>query len=74
MLSAVSRALELVGDRVSPGDRGAIEQCAAKVRQALNSGDRNALKSANDELDAATQDLAAMVLDAVLPPKQKVDS
>lgn len=68
MLSAVNRALELVGDQVSPNEKQAIEQRAANVRQALNSGDRNALKRANDELDAATQDLAAMVLETVLPP------
>lgn len=69
MLAAVSRALEQVGDQISPNERRAIEECTASVREALNSDDRNALKRANDALDAATQDLAAMVLDTVLPEK-----
>jgi molecular chaperone DnaK len=67
MLSAMKTALQVVGDRISPDDRHSIEQCAADVRQALQSGDRQALKRANDALDAATQGLAAMVLEILMP-------
>ena len=69
MLSAVDRALAVVGDTISPNDRQMIGQCVKEVRQALESGDRNALKRANDALDAATQELAALVLDTLLRSK-----
>ena len=69
MLSAVDRALAVVSDEISPNDRKIIGQCVRDVRQALQSGDRNALKRANDALDAATQELAALVLDTLLRPK-----
>ena len=67
MLSAVDKAWAVVGDRISPEERAAIDQCATKVRAALQSSDRQALKRANEELDAATQHLAAMVLELLMP-------
>jgi molecular chaperone DnaK len=67
MLSAVDKALGLAGEKVSVVDREHIEHCATEVRQALESGDRHKLKRANNALDAATQDLAAMILEKVIP-------
>jgi len=69
MLAATAKALAIAGDRFSPGERDKIEECITRVREALNSGDRQALKRANDELDAATQVLAAMVLEVLMPNK-----
>jgi molecular chaperone DnaK len=67
MLSSTDKALDLVGERIPPNERQLIEQCAANVRQALVSKDRARLKQANDALDAATQGLASMVLEVLLP-------
>jgi molecular chaperone DnaK len=69
MLAALDKALPLVGDRLSAPEKTRIEQCAADVRAALLSEDRQRLKQATDALDSATQDLAAMVLQLVLPEK-----
>jgi molecular chaperone DnaK len=66
MLSALDKALTLAGEKVSAADREHIEHCATEVRQALESGDRHKLKSANNALDAATQDLAAIILEKVI--------
>ena len=67
MLSALQKAMPLAGERISPDEKNRIERCAADVRSALESGDRQALKQATDALDAATQDLAAVVLQMVMP-------
>lgn len=69
MLAAMTKALAIAGDRISPNERKEIEEYATRVREALDSGDRQALKRANDELDAATQGLAAMVLEVLMPNK-----
>ena len=69
MLAAMDKALGLVGDRVSAGEREILDGCAARVREALRSSDRQALKRANDELDAATQGLAAMVVESLIAGK-----
>ncbi|MFL6515158.1 MAG: molecular chaperone DnaK [Chthoniobacterales bacterium] len=67
MLGATEKAFGIVADRLSPNDRSRIEQCVAEVRAALATGDRQTLKKANEALDAATQDLAAMVLQILMP-------
>jgi molecular chaperone DnaK len=67
MLSALDKALGLAGEKISVVDREHIKHCATEVRQALESGDRHKLKRANNALDAATQDLAAMILEKVIP-------
>jgi molecular chaperone DnaK len=69
MLAALDKALPLVGDRLDPAGKAKIERCAAEVRSALLTEDRQRLKQAADALDEATQDLAAMVLQIVLPEK-----
>ncbi len=67
MLGAMEKALSIVGHKIGPGERAILDQRAAEVREALASGDRQRLKRANDALDAATQDLAAMVIDTLMP-------
>jgi len=67
MLAAVDKAWAVVGGRISAEERRTIDDCAAKVRNALQAGDRQTLKRANEELDAATQRLAAMVLEVLMP-------
>ena len=66
MLSAVEKAWIVVGDRIDKEERETIDKCASGVRQALAAGDRQALKRANESLDAATQHLAAMVVESVM--------
>ena len=67
MLSAVEKALPLAGEKIDAVQRQQIERCALDVRKALDAGDGNALKRANNALDAATQDLAAVILEKVVP-------
>lgn len=67
MLSALDNALPLAGDRIGADEKREIEQYAADVRLALKTSDRQALKRATDGLDAATQNLATIVLQMVMP-------
>jgi molecular chaperone DnaK len=71
MLAAMDKAMGLAGDRLEPNERETIRRCAADVGEALKSGDRHALKRANDALDAATQGLAALVLEVVMQSPQE---
>jgi molecular chaperone DnaK len=71
MLGAMDKALAIAGDRISVEERQLVEKCAADVRHALDSSDRNALKRANEALDAATQHLAAMMLETLLSDPAK---
>jgi molecular chaperone DnaK len=66
MLAAMDKAIGMVGERISANERRMLEECASRVREALRSGDRQALKRANDELDAATQGLAAMIVESLI--------
>jgi molecular chaperone DnaK len=66
MLGAMDKALAIAGNRISVDERQLVEKCADEVRHALHSGDRNALKRANEALDAATQHLAAVVVETLL--------
>jgi len=74
MLAATEKALGIVADRILPNDRARIEQCVAEVRSALATEDRQTLKKANEALDAATQDLAAMVLQILMPDQSEVNN
>jgi hypothetical protein len=71
MLAAMDKAFAVAGDRISAGERQAVDKYAEEVRRALGSGDRNSLKRANEALDAATQDLAAMVLEVLLADQSR---
>jgi len=64
LLPAVDAALTQFGDAVSEDERSAILTAAEKVRTSLNSPehDAKALKSANQELDDATQELAVRLV------------
>jgi molecular chaperone DnaK len=66
MLSAVEKALPLAGHQLAPGERDRIEGMAAAVRAALQRHETPRLKAANAALDAATQDLAALILEQAM--------
>jgi len=62
MLRAVDSAFAQIGDAIEPAEKEKIEEAAKAVRQALKTHDARKLKSANDALDEATQDLAAAIV------------
>ncbi|MFN2623533.1 MAG: molecular chaperone DnaK [Chthoniobacterales bacterium] len=66
MLRAVGAAFEQVGDAIDPAEKDKIEGAARAVRQALETHDARKLKSANDALDEATQDLAAALVERAM--------
>jgi molecular chaperone DnaK len=70
MLSAVSTALELTGDKIDILEREKILGLAEEVRRAMEAGDRHQLKQANEALDGATQHLAAVVLEKAIGDEQ----
>ena len=63
LLPAVETALEAVGEQISPEERKAIEQSAAKLRALLemNPPPLAELQAANTQLDECTQNLAAVL-------------
>ena len=66
MLSAVNTALELAGDKIDMLEHKKILGFAEEVRRAMASEDRHQLNPANEALDAATQHLAAVVLEKAM--------
>ena len=66
LLPAVDQAMALAGDALEEGERVAIDSAKADVRKALESGDSARLKEANATLDAATQTLAALVMEQAM--------
>ena len=62
MLRAVDAAFAQMGDAIDPAEKEKIEAAARAARQALETHDARKLKSANDALDEATQDLAATIV------------
>jgi len=68
LLPAVDAALTQFGDAVSEDERSAIMTAAEKVRLNLNAPehDAKALKSANQELDDATQELAVRLVERAM--------
>jgi molecular chaperone DnaK len=66
MLAAVDAALGLVGDQISAAEKDQILRLAGDVRIALGAGQIARLKHANEALDAATQTLAAMVVEKAM--------
>jgi molecular chaperone DnaK len=61
-LGAVDSALRLVGDEIDAADRAQIASLVEAVRTALHTKEVPKLKQANEALDAATQNLAAVIL------------
>ncbi len=66
MLEAVQSAMPLCGDQVDAMERDRISELVDDVRRALAGRELTKLKLANDALDAATQHLAAIVLEKVM--------
>ena len=66
LLPAVDQALALIGDQLDYGERHAILDATAAVKQAVASNDANQLKQANTTLDDATQQLAALLMQKAL--------
>jgi molecular chaperone DnaK len=62
MLAAVESAFRIVGDDFDPTEKETISRCVADVREALQSREGAKLKIANEALDAATQHLAAVMV------------
>lgn len=68
LLPAVDEALTQFGDAVSDEERRVIEAAAEKVRAMLNEAehDAKALKTANQQLDDATQELAVRLVERAM--------
>jgi molecular chaperone DnaK len=66
MLGAVDSALPMAGDSLGTEEKEEILRLAAEVRTALSSRETPKLKQANEALDAATQHLAAIVLEKAM--------
>jgi len=68
LLPAVDAALGQFGDAVSTEERSVIETAASQVRTLLNaeSHDAKALKTANQALDDATQELAVRLVERAM--------
>jgi len=66
MLRAVDAAFAQVGDAIDPAEKEKIEAAAREVRAALATRDPRKLKSANDALDEATQNLAAAIVERAM--------
>ncbi|MEY2537488.1 MAG: molecular chaperone DnaK [Verrucomicrobiota bacterium] len=71
MLAAVEKAFQLAGERVGVSEREIIRQRADNVRTAMASRNLQELKRANEALDAATQDLATMVVQTLIAATEK---
>lgn len=63
MLAAVDSALQLISGTIDDSEKALITTRADEVRSALQSREVSKLKQANDALDAATQGLAAMIIE-----------
>lgn len=71
MLGAVESAFALVGDGIGPDEKQRIKDAATEVRQALATQEATRLKKANAALDAATQELAAAVVERAISAARK---
>jgi len=66
MLPAVEAGLQTCGEVLSQEEQQAIEQAVAEVQGAIAAKATNRLKTATEQLDEATQNLAAIMLERVL--------
>jgi molecular chaperone DnaK len=71
MLRAVDVAFSQIGDAIDAAEKEKIQRAAAEVRQALATHDARTLKSANDALDDATQNLAAAIVEKAMRATQE---
>jgi molecular chaperone DnaK len=73
MLAAVDSALRLVGDQIDILDKKRILKLADEVRTRIQSHEIPKLKQANEALDSATQNLAALVVEKAMADAVKLD-
>lgn len=66
LLTALDAALPQAGDDLDEASRTAIESAAAEVRAAMEAGELPRLKAANQKLDAATESLAAILVERAM--------
>ena len=66
LLPAVDQALAEAGHLLDAGERDAISAAATEVRATLDAGQANPLKAAVQRLDAATERLAALLVERAL--------
>ena len=66
MLAAVDSAMKIVGDKIDTLEKKKVLQFAEEVRRGIESHQANQLKKAIETLDAATQDLAALVVERAM--------
>jgi molecular chaperone DnaK len=66
MLAAVESALQLVGDQIGDLEKKRILQLAGEVREWIDSHETQKLKQANEALDSATQNLAAVIVEKAM--------
>jgi molecular chaperone DnaK len=66
MLTSVDSALQIVGDKIETSEKEKISQLADEVRKAIETHQVQKLKEANEALDAATQHLAALVVEQAM--------
>ncbi len=66
LLVALAAALPAAGDAIGNVDRMAITGAESQVRATLAAGDLPALKAANHALDAATETLAAIIVERAM--------
>jgi molecular chaperone DnaK len=66
MLGAVEAAFAQIGDEIGDAERQKIQSAATKVREALGTSDARKLQAANAELDDATQELAALLVERAM--------
>lgn len=66
LLPAVDQALTIVGDQLGSDEHATIREASEAVKRALAQHDTKALKQANDRLDEATQELAALLMQKAL--------
>lgn len=71
MLAAVESALRLVGEQINDREKKRILELASDVRERINSHETQKLKQANEALDSATQNLAAMILERAMAAPER---
>jgi molecular chaperone DnaK len=71
MLAAVNSAMQLVRDRIDTSEKKKILALADELSSAIESRQTQQLKKATEALDAATQDLAALVLETAMKAAEK---
>jgi molecular chaperone DnaK len=71
MLAAVESALQLVGEQINDLEKKRILQLAGDVRERIGLHETQKLKQANEALDSATQNLAAMIVEKAMAAAER---